>query len=117
MTFLTVAPLNNVKGGVMGYVNLNIYVGKTSKKVSDQKNRWSGPGGVEVEKTKHSQTSKSGFFYFVLQIWHYNEKFGPKTALNHIDIGFSFNCRKNWGQLIQKFTYPITPPFTIFQGV
>ena len=54
----------------MGYVNLSIYVGKTSEKVLGQKVLWSGQRGVKVQKGKNSRISKSGYFYFTLQIWH-----------------------------------------------
>ena len=60
-----------IDGGVMGHVNLSIYVGRTSKKVSGQKNFY-GPvqGPSKLKSKKNSRTSKSGIIYFAHQIWH-----------------------------------------------
>ena len=85
----------------MVYVNQSIYMGKTSKKVLGPKYFYGPPGTVEVEKAKNSRTSKSGIFYFALQIWQENAKFCPKIAVGHMDIGLSFHLQK-WGRLIQK---------------
>ena len=51
----------------MGYVNLSIYVGKTSKKFSGQKNFY-GPVQdlLKLKKRKNSHSSKSGIIYFAL---------------------------------------------------
>ena len=46
----------------IGYVNLSIYIGKTSKKVSGKKKSMARLRAVKVEKAKNSPTSKSGIF-------------------------------------------------------
>ena len=51
--------------------------------------------------------------FWDLKIWNFllrasnlalNEKFGPKMALNHIDIGLSFHLQKTLGSIDPKMT-------------
>ena len=51
----------------MGYVNLSIYVGKISKKISGKKNFYGPVQGPSKLKSENSGTSKSGNLYFALQ--------------------------------------------------
>ena len=65
--FSAVAPKRQYKAGVMGYVNLSYYIGKTPKQVSGPKIFFgSGPEALKVGLPENFGTLKSGCFNFHL---------------------------------------------------
>ena len=61
--FSTVAPKRQYKVGVMGYVNLSYFIGKTPKKVlGSKKNLGPDPEALKVGPTENSGGLKSRFF-------------------------------------------------------
>jgi len=76
---MIVAPSNTIYGGVMVYVNQNIYMGKTSKKVLGPKYFY-GPfqGPLKLKKRKNLGHRNLEFFTLSFKFGKKMQSFAPK---------------------------------------